>query len=274
MKTITANNKLGESLHEFWNKGGFVLCTAGEADIRINDKIYHLTEGSVFVVTPLVRVYEISKSSDFKKISFVNDLKVFYPIFKLISDTGIPLKVSKNPCWILTEQECQYIKAQNKRIEDKISQIASTQSSDEQLMLTHLINLIRQESMLEVVSNHIGSFESSIDSIRNSSVAYRFILALHENYRNERSVSWYASQANMSTGHFSAIIREATGQTPSEWISSVTTTYAKLMLVQTDKSIKEIANDLNFPEQFTFRKYFKRYAGMSPSDYRNESRLD
>ncbi|MDE5809550.1 MAG: AraC family transcriptional regulator [Muribaculaceae bacterium] len=274
MKTITANNKLGESLHEFWNKGGFVLCTAGEADIRINDKIYHLTEGSVFVVTPLVRVYEISKSSDFKKISFVNDLKVFYPIFKLISDTGIPLKVSKNPCWILTEQECQYIKAQNKRIEDKISQIASTQSSDEQLMLTHLINLIRQESMLEVVSNHIGSFESSIDSIRNSSVAYRFILALHENYRNERSVSWYASQANMSTGHFSAIIREATGQTPSEWISSVTTTYAKLMLEQTDKSIKEIANDLNFPEQFTFRKYFKRYAGMSPSDYRNETRLD
>lgn len=274
MKTITANNKLGESLREFWNKGGFVLCTAGEADIRINDKIYHLTEGSVFVVTPLVRVYEISKSSDFKKISFVNDLKVFYPIFKLISDTGIPLKVSKNPCWILTEQECQYIKAQNKRIEDKISQIASTQSSDEQLMLTHLINLIRQESMLEVVSNHIGSFESSIDSIRNSSVAYRFILALHENYRNERSVSWYASQANMSTGHFSAIIREATGQTPSEWISSVTTTYAKLMLEQTDKSIKEIANDLNFPEQFTFRKYFKRYAGMSPSDYRNESRLD
>lgn len=274
MKTITANNKLGESLHEFWNKGGFVLCTAGEADIRINDKIYHLTEGSVFVVTPLVRVYEISKSSDFKKISFVNDLKVFYPIFKLISDTGIPLKVSKNPCWILTEQECQYIKAQNKRIEDKISQIASTQSSDEQLMLTHLINLIRQESMLEVVSNHIGSFESSIDSIRNSSVAYRFILALHENYRNERSVSWYASQANMSTGHFSAIIREATGQTPSEWISAVTTTYAKLMLEQTDKSIKEIANDLNFPEQFTFRKYFKRYAGMSPSDYRNESRLD
>ena len=70
----------------------------------------------------------------------------------------------------------------------------------------------------------------------------------------------------------SAVLKEATGISPSEWISSVTTTYAKLLLEQTDKSIKEIAEELNFPEQFTFRKYFKRYSGMSPSDYRRASR--
>ena len=120
--------------------------------------------------------------------------------------------------------------------------------------------------------NHIKTFEIHFESLRNSNVAYSFIIMLHEKYRSERSVSWYAAQAHMSTGHFSAIIRETTGQSPSEWISSVTTTYAKLLLEQTDKSIKEIANELNFPEQFTFRKYFKRYAGVSPTDYRNESR--
>ena len=261
-----------EPLHEYWNKGGFVLCTAGEADIRVNANLYHLTPGSVFIVTPMVQIYEISPSADFKLISFVGELKVFYPIFKLISETGIPLKVSQRPCWQLSDDEFLFAKSQHQRIENKQKMLGSDIATDKQQILTHIINLICVETMLEVVSNRIQMFESSFDSVRNSNVAYRFILTLHENYYRERTVSWYASQANMSTGHFSAIIRESTGQSPSEWISSVTTTYAKLLLEQTNKSIKEIANELNFPEQFTFRKYFKRYAGISPTDYRNMSR--
>ena len=272
MKTTPGNNTNScEPLHEYWNKGGFVLCTAGEADIRINDNVFHLTKGSVFMITPLIQIYEINPSPDFDQISFVKELKVFYPVFKLITDTGIPLRVSQSPCWQLSDDEFLFAKSQYRRIEDKLRTIDSSTFPEEQLMLSNLINLICVETMLEVVSNHIGRFDTSFESIRNSNVAYSFILALHEHYRNERTVSWYASQANMSTGHFSAIIREATGQSPSEWISSVTTTYAKLLLEQTDKSIKEIANELNFPEQFTFRKYFKRYAGMSPTDYRNDS---
>lgn len=40
------------------------------------------------------------------------------------------------------------------------------------------------------------------------------------------------------------------------------------MLEQDDKSIKEIAHELNFPEQFTFRKYFKARVGIPPKEYR------
>ena len=263
----------GEPLHEFWNKGGFVLCTAGSADIRLNGQRYRLTRGSVFVVTPLVQVYDFAPSPDFEKISFVSELKVFYPIFHLISDTGIPLKVKEKPCWQISEEEIGYVNSQYVRILEKTKKAEESETSDERSVLTHLIHLICHETMLEIVYNHIRRYPASVDAVRNhSGIAYRFILSLHENYRVERTVSRYASQANMSTGHFSAVIKEATGISPSEWISSVTTTYAKLLLEQTDKSIKEIAEELNFPEQFTFRKYFKRYSGMSPSEYRRASR--
>lgn len=269
MSLSTGNNtKACEPLHEFWNKGGFILCTTGEADIRINENVYHLRKGSVFMVTPLIQIFEINPSPDFERISFVNELKVFYPMFKLISDTGIPLKVSQSPCWELSADEFHLALSQHRRIEEKQKCIDATSSTEKQVILKNLINLICVETMLEVVSNHIRTSEIPFESIRNSNVVYRFLLSLHENYDTERTVSWYASQANMSTGHFSAIVREVTGQSPSLWISAVTTTYAKLMLEQTDKSIKEIANELNFPEQFTFRKYFKRYAGVSPTEYR------
>ena len=124
--------------------------------------------------------------------------------------------------------------------------------------------------MLDVVVNHIRNYPAQVDNINKQEiVAYRFIFALHENYYRKRTVSWYASEANLSSGHFTTLIKAAAGKTPSEWIATVTTTYAKLLLEQRDKSIKQIAAELNFPEQFTFRKYFKQYAGVLPKECRN-----
>lgn len=261
-------------LLHYWNKGGFALCINGEADIVINEQNFRLTRGSVFIVTPLVQINSIAPSVDFKVISFVNDLKVFYPVFKLIANTGIPLKVREYPCWRLSDDEIAYVARQAERICQKQQRLEQDILSDEQSLLTHQIHLIRLETMLEVVGNHIRNYPSRVDSINKQEViAYRFILALHENYRTERSVSWYASEAHLSPGHFTTLIKAATGKTPSEWIATVTTNYAKLLLEQRDKSIKEIAAELNFPEQFTFRKYFKQYAGISPKEYRNRAAL-
>lgn len=245
------------------------MCTEGSAEIVINEQNFRLTKGSVFIVTPMVQIYRMEPSPDFRCVSFVNDLKVFYPIFKLIYDTGIPLKVREYPCWTISDDEAEYIVAQNRRIQQKQLRIKDDISADERVLLTHQVNLIRHETMLEVVGNHIRNYPAQVDAINKQElIAYRFILALHENYYRERSVSWYASEARLSPGHFTTLIKKATGMTPSDWIATVTTTYAKLQLEQRDKSIKQIAAELNFPEQFTFRKYFKQYTGMSPKEYR------
>lgn len=263
--------KDAEPLLPYWNKGGFSICTEGYADILLNEQKFRLTHGGIFMVTPLVQIYSIIPSEDFKCISFVNDLKVFYPIFKLISDTGIPLKVREYPCWQLADSELKYVISQDERIRQKQLRIKEDISADERTLLSHQINLIRHETMLEVVGNHIRSYPAQIDSVcKQDIIAYRFILSLHENYNTERRVSWYASQARLSPGHFTTLIKSATGKTPSEWIAAVTTAYAKLLLEQRDKSIKQIAAELNFPEQFTFRKYFKQYTGVSPKEYRKE----
>lgn len=259
-------------LLQYWDKGGFALCIEGYADISLNEQKFRLTRGCVFIVTPLVQIYEMTPSEDYKSISFVNDIKVFYPIFELIADTGIPLKVREYPCWQLTDEEVAYVIRQDERIRKKQLLMKDDISADERSLLAHHIHLMRHETMLELVSNHIRRYPAQVDTVNKQIVlAYRFILALHENYQSQRSVSWYASAAHLSPGHFTTLIKSATGKTPSDWISTVTITYAKLLLDQKAKSIKQIAAELNFPEQFTFRKYFKQHTGMSPSDYRKRS---
>ena len=264
---ITCNET---SLLDYWNKGGFVLCVAGSADIVLNEQNFKLTRGSVFVITPLVQVSALTPTEDYRSVSFINDLKVFYPVFKLIANTGIPIKVCECPCWQLSEEEISHIVAQATRISQKRMRLTENILSDEHTLLSHQIQLICHETMLEIVGNHIRNYPARIDGMdKPEIIAYRFILALHENYQQERSVSWYASRANISAGHFTTLIKTATGKTPSEWIATVTITYAKLLLKQRDRNIKQIAAELNFPEQFTFRKYFKKYTGVSPREYRN-----
>jgi len=41
-----------------------------------------------------------------------------------------------------------------------------------------------------------------------------------------------------------------------------------VLLKNSSKSIKEIAEDLHFPNQSFLGKYFKDHVGMSPSEYR------
>ena len=54
-----------------------------------------------------------------------------------------------------------------------------------------------------------------------------------------------------------------------EIISRMVIMDAKSQLKSTNLSIQEISDSLNFANMSFFGKYFKRYVGMSPLDYRN-----
>ena len=254
----------------YCNKGGFALCTDGSVAMVINGQNFILTRGCAFLVTPLVQISDFRPSSDYREVSFIDDLKLFYPIFRLIADTRIPLNVSRHPCWQLSDATIAFVESQNALMHSVQQRIAQTITQEEARLLDHRLLLLRRETMLEVVCDHLRCHPAGEGAAsRQESVTYRFILSLHDKFHRERSVSFYASEAKLSAGHFTTIVRNATGRTPSQWIAAVTTAYAKMLLESSDKSVKEIAQELNFPEQFTFRKYFKQHSGFSPKEYRH-----
>ena len=59
-----------------------------------------------------------------------------------------------------------------------------------------------------------------------------------------------------------------TGKTVTDIIAKLVITDAEAKLKSTDLTIQEIAYSLNFPDISFFGKYFKRYTGMSPKQYR------
>lgn len=96
---------------------------------------------------------------------------------------------------------------------------------------------------------------------------HQFIAHLQRNCQQNRNVQFYANLFNLTPRYFSTIIKQKSGQSPQYWISHFVILEAKRLLNSNTLSIKEISDQLNFPDQSCFGRYFRLYAGMSPSEF-------
>lgn len=64
------------------------------------------------------------------------------------------------------------------------------------------------------------------------------------------------------------MVKVASRRTPNDWIDDYVTLELRVLLRNTNKNIKEITEEMNFPNQSFLGKYFKEHVGISPSAYR------
>ena len=82
------------------------------------------------------------------------------------------------------------------------------------------------------------------------------------------SVDAIAEELYLSRPYLSSKFRQETGQTLTDFILSEKTEEAKRLLRYSDKSASAIASYLGFSSHGHFCKVFKKYAGMTPNEYR------
>ena len=84
-----------------------------------------------------------------------------------------------------------------------------------------------------------------------------------------RTAKDYASRLAIHVNHLNKVLKENTGKTTTDFISSRLTQEAKILLKQTDWNISEIAYALGFEEVAHFSNFFKKQAGLSPLIFRS-----
>lgn len=103
---------------------------------------------------------------------------------------------------------------------------------------------------------------------RPSLICAEFIKLLKLHYREEHNVKYYASALCISERYLSLCVRQVSGRSPSFWISSYLIAQAKVLLCSDTRSILQISEELCFPSQSDFGKFFKKQCGVSPLSYR------
>jgi len=101
----------------------------------------------------------------------------------------------------------------------------------------------------------------------------RFFKILNTNFKNERSVQFYADQLCLTAGYLSKTLKEVTGKTASQLIDDTVIMEAKLLLKDSLRSVTEVAEDLKFSNASFFGKFFKKHTGFSPTEFRKNTKI-
>ena len=103
---------------------------------------------------------------------------------------------------------------------------------------------------------------------RKESLIASFVESVWRHLHETREVSFYARELCITHKHLSRVVKEVTGKTPHEIIAGETLAMA-LQLLQNDRRlVQQVADMLHFSDQAAFSKFFKKYVGMSPAEYR------
>ena len=98
---------------------------------------------------------------------------------------------------------------------------------------------------------------------------HEFRVLLTNNFREERSVQFYADKMHISTRHLNSVCQRASGQNAKEIIDHFTIIELEVSLIYTHKSFQELVNEFHFPDQSYLNRYFKRHTGYSLSEFRS-----
>jgi AraC-like DNA-binding protein len=82
------------------------------------------------------------------------------------------------------------------------------------------------------------------------------------------SVSYCASELNLSAGYFGDLIKKETGKTAQDYIQSKVIDVAKEKIFDHTKSVSQVAYELGFKYPQHFARLFKQWVGQSPNEYR------
>ena len=113
------------------------------------------------------------------------------------------------------------------------------------------------------------STEETVSISKSEQIFRSFNQLVMQNYMHNRNVAWYAEQLGITHAHLCTTVKQVSGKTCVDIISSMVIMDAKSQLKSTGLSIQDISDSLSFANMSFFGKYFKRYVGMSPLEYRN-----
>ena len=93
---------------------------------------------------------------------------------------------------------------------------------------------------------------------------------IEENYTEDLTLRQIAGYVYLSPSYFVRAFKEAWGQSPMHYLQQVRLAKAQEMLVNTDRSIKDVAMAAGFSDQRRMNELFIKSVGISPMKYRRQ----
>ncbi len=239
-----------------------VLCRKGIFRTIVNLQECCIEEGTMAIIVPGTIVDPISVSDDFSVSGFgVSKERLLLahqhnlPSFLCSHKQSVFLKISEDEQLMIEQLSFTLLNLANEKI------VSNTTIDKMLCVITRIFE--------DILKNYDSSNNFSANVVnRRNEIFQKFIDLVNEHCRQERQLNFYADQLCVTKRHLGTVVHEVSGVTAKEWIDRAVITTAKVMLRHSSKSVVQISDELHFPTDSFFCKYFKRLTGKTPLEWR------
>ncbi len=245
-----------------------LLVLEGTLDVSLDFKHYSIPEKSLLLISPINAITgaDLSTGGRFFLLIIKRDV-----LERLGNGGGGPRPlpnhdmsdIFQRPHFEMNEESFNKISDSFEHLYQYLKD--TRQEIKEYLIIPSLSIVITELFSLISSREHIGLQSKSIS--RKQELMSKFVLLLREHVAKEHYPSFYAAKLFISVQYLSLILKEETGKTASQLIAQHVVTKAKNMLRLQGATIKDVAEKLNFADQSSFGKFFKKETGITPKKF-------
>lgn len=232
-----------------------VLFTNGSGSHEIDFDRYEIKSGSLFVLQPgQIHNWELSDDIEGYIVFYSQEIYNLHFGSRKIEDYPFYQSVNNNPEIVLEKSELDLMLPYFELM---------IKDQDNAAILLNLLDCVH----IEISEKYVAENNHTIHSYNHK--IQKFEMILEQNFKVEKSPSFYAAKMNITLKHLNRICKDVLDKTVTELITNRIILEAKRLLINPKKSINQIADELGFENYSYFTKLFKKHTSSTPSAFRS-----
>ncbi|GEP93332.1 AraC-type DNA-binding protein [Chitinophaga terrae (ex Kim and Jung 2007)] len=246
----------------------FCICLAGNIELEIDNNTYNINQNGFLISAPstIIKFKKVSKDFRMKLLFFSKDF-----LLKNIANPFIIDKMNlfRYGSYNILEADIQQAVPLYAFLDYLQIKTSVKGKFTEEIIRTIIFNLLLE--IAEIVSLEGG--DSKENKKKKKELFLKFDELVKENILLYKDVGFYAKQLCISDKYLIEVVKKATGKTPHQIIDEALLKEAYVMLGNPGYSITQIADLLQFSSVSAFGRFFKKYASISPTEYRRQQNI-
>jgi AraC family transcriptional activator of pobA len=242
-----------------------IVCKGGKMQVKINDETLTVTQNQVILCPINTMISDCLMSSDFQAYTICVSTAYLKDFYLNKTNWQYYNYILHNHIVNFTEEDMNLFN-------QYFSLIFCNIDNKEKPYRKEILQLLLQTTVYELVTVLDKYIRDCIThnkySLNDKNLTSRFMELLATSEGKIHSVQEFADHLFVTSNYLSLVVKKSTGENTLTWIHKYMAKEIDRQLHFSDKSIKEICYNLNFPNISFFGKFVLAHLGDTPSKIR------
>ena len=240
-----------------------ILCEEGELTLSIDHRMFTARRNDIVIGVPEAVIGKAEASHDFKFRGLFMSLEYAFRMLPVsVRSWNFKVFFDQNPRISLGEAAVGTFNLYYGLLKQKLADKQNPYRSN-------IVDALMQAFVFEFRSTFERFARLSPRPLSSAENIFGdFIDLLSTASPKPRSVAYYADRLNITPKYLSVVCKKVGGKNASKIIDAYVSKDIETLLKSSRKSIKEISNELAFPNTSFFGRYVKKNLGCTPNELR------